>query len=227
LPRRRRKTLKKEMRTQIKGVMLLALAAVALIGLISPGQAGGVGQLLSSFMRTLAGDAALVIPFFVALMAIRTFLPQNKLQLKNRLIGLLLVLLIYITWIHLQLLIEKFPGATGFAFFYDSILLGYGREGGGLLGALTATTLYILLGPVGGKILLASISVIAVLIVFDISLKRILLSLLKLFENIVLFLKKSGIILAGLFKIIFNAAASTVDKVAQKRSTGSCESGRV
>ena len=218
MPRRRRKTLKKEMRTQIKGVMLLALSAVALIGLISPGQAGGVGQLLSSFMRSLAGDAALVIPFFVALLALRTFLPQNKLQLKNRLIGLLLVLLIYMTWIHLQLLIDRFPGATGFSFFYDSLVLGYGREGGGLLGALTATTVYILLGPVGGKILLASISVIAVLVVFDISLKRIMLSLIKVLENIVLIFKKSGLLLAGLLKLIYNAAASAVDKVVQKRT---------
>lgn len=218
MPRRRRKTLKKEMRTQIKGVMLLAFAAVALIGLFSPGQTGGVGQLLSSFMRSLAGDAAPVIPVFVALMALRIFLPQNKLQLKNRLIGLLLVLIIYITWIHLQLLTVRFPGATGLTFFYDSMIVGYGSEGGGLLGAFTATTLYILLGPAGGKILLASITVIAVLIVFDISLKRITLGLIKLFENILIILKKLGIMLTGLFKIIFNAAASAADKFAQKRS---------
>jgi DNA segregation ATPase FtsK/SpoIIIE, S-DNA-T family len=218
LPRRRRKTLKKEMRTQIKGVMLLALAAVAFIGLISPDQAGGIGQLLSSFMRSLAGDAALVIPFFVALLALRTFLPQNKLQLKNRLSGLLLVLLIYMTWVHLQLLINRFPGATGFSFFYDSLLIGYGREGGGLLGALTATALYILLGPVGGKILLASISVIAVLIIFDISIKRITLGLFRVFESIVLILKKVSMMLAGLLKVILNAVALAVEKVAQKRS---------
>ncbi len=218
MPRRRRKTLKKEMRTQIKGVMLLAFAAVALIGLISPGQAGGVGQFLSSFMRSLAGDAALVIPFFVALLALRTFLPQNKLQLKSRLIGLLLVLLIYMTWIHLQLLIDRFPGATGFTFFYDSLVVGYGREGGGLLGALTATTVYLLLGPIGGKILLASISVIAVLIIFDISLKRIMLNLVKVLEYILHIFKKGSVIMAGFFKIIFNAAASSVDKVVQKRS---------
>ncbi len=218
MPRRRRKTLKKEMRTQIQGVMLLALTAVALIGLISPGQAGGVGQFLSSLMRSLAGDAALVIPFFVALLALRTFIPQNKLQLKNRLLGLLLVLLIYMTWMHLQLLIDRFPGATGFAFFYDSLVLGYGREGGGLLGALTATTVYILLGPIGGKILLAAISVIAVLIIFDISLKRVMLSLITVFNNMVLIFKKSGIMLAGLLKLIYSAFASTVNKVIQKRS---------
>jgi S-DNA-T family DNA segregation ATPase FtsK/SpoIIIE len=207
------------MRTQIKGVLLLAFSAVALIGLISPGQAGGIGQLLSNIMRSLAGEAALVIPVFVALLALRAFIPQNKLQLKNRLLGLLLILLIYTTWVHLQLLISKFPGATGFTLFYESQLLGYGHEGGGVLGALTATAIYILLGPVGGKILLAAISVIAVLITFDISLKRVMLSLIKIFEYAVLLLKKSGLLLTGLFKLVYSAIVSAANKFNEKRST--------
>jgi len=184
LAKRRRKSIKKEMRMQIKAVLLFALAAFALIGLFIPGQTGGIGIFLNNLLRSLAGDAAFIIPLFIAILAIRTFLPQNRIRLKNRLIGLLIMPFLYITWIHLQLITEKLPDITGLFGFRESIMAGLAREGGGLLGALTATSLYLAIGPLGSLILIYALVVISLLLLFDISLKKIVNTLLKICESL-------------------------------------------
>ncbi len=218
MAKRRRKALKKEMRAQIKGILLLALAVFAFIGLLSPAQTGGFGLFLNNMLRSLAGEAAIVIPVFIAVLALRTFLPANRNRLKNRLIGMLLLPLIYMTYLHLQLLNERYSGASGFAFFIESLTVGLGREGGGVLGAITATSLHLAIGPLGGKIFLAALTLIALLLVFDISLKKVISKIINAFEVVFKQLGRAGQAFLAMVGRGGAAAAGKIRKMAESRA---------
>ncbi len=170
MAKRRKKGLNKEMRSQVKGILLLALAAFCYVGLLHPGQAGGVGVYVNSILRMLAGDAAVVIPFFIALLALRQLLPQGRWNIRNRLIGLLALQLLFMVWVHLRQMPDPLPPADDL--FYRSFVLGLNQQGGGVIGAAFAAALLYLLGPFGSRILVAALACIAVFLVFNISIKR-------------------------------------------------------
>ncbi len=226
MARRRKKSLKKEMRAQIKGVLLLALAIFAFIGLLSPAQTGGFGLFLNNLLRSLAGEAAIVIPVFIAVLALRTFLPANRNRLKNRLIGLLLLPLIYMTYIHLLLLTERYPGASGFGFFIESLVIGMGREGGGILGAFSATALYLAIGPLGGKIFLAALALIAFLLLFDISLRKTMAKIINILETLFNLLQKAVQSLGSLIVRGGAVAGNKIRRAAEKRADQFAEKNR-
>lgn len=173
MARRRKKGLKKEMRSQIKGILLLALASFALLGVINPGQTGGFGLFLNNLLHSLAGRGALVIPLFLILLAVRAFLPLNKQRLKIRMTGLFILSGLLITWFHLNFLIEVGTTLT----YPESIRFGLAQEGGGLIGALIATGLFLIVGPLGGQILIYSLAIIAILLLFDLSINKMVKTL--------------------------------------------------
>ncbi|MDZ4132481.1 MAG: hypothetical protein U1E11_05020, partial [Dethiobacteria bacterium] len=109
LVQRRKKTLNKEMRTQAKGILLLALAAFCFFSLLRTDQTGGVGLFVNNILRTLAGDAAIALPIFISILALRLLLPQGRFNIKSRLLGLITLQFLYMTWEHLQLFIERMP----------------------------------------------------------------------------------------------------------------------
>ncbi len=218
MAKRRRKSLKKEMRSQIKGVLLLALAVFAFIGLVSPEQTGGAGVFLNNILRGLAGEAALVIPLFIAILAIRTFLPKNRTGLKNRLIGILILLLLYMTWVHLQLITERLAHIAGGSGFTESIMVGLSREGGGVIGALVATSLYLAIGPLGSNILIAAMAVISLLLLFDISLKKVVKRMLEIADKAYKMFRKTGQLLINIMQWCGKSISRTINRMAEKGS---------
>ncbi len=197
MARRRRKTgLKEEFSTQIKGILLLALAVFCYAGLMQTGQTGELGQSVYRILRILAGETAIVIPFIIGILALRVMLPQGIFNLKRRLIGILFLLFIFMVWGHLALMVERMDELAGEDFFRSSVMLGLQMEGGGLLGAVFAVALFYLLGEMGSKIALGGLALIAVLLITSVSVSQLFKQfkkagalLLKLFKRIALFLK--------------------------------------
>ncbi len=169
MARRRKKGLNKEMRVQVKAILLFALAAFCYVGLIHTDQAGGIGVFINSGLRLLAGEAALVIPFFIALLAFRQIVPQGQFNIGTRLLGLLLLQLLYMIWIHIQRLLEHLPVPN--ELFYESFAIGLNQQGGGAIGAAFAAVLLYLLGPGGSRILIFALAFIAMMLIFNISIK--------------------------------------------------------
>ncbi len=219
MAKRRKKGMKKEMRTQVKGILLLALAAFSYVGLIHTDQSGGVGLYVNNILRSLAGEAAIVIPFFIGLLALRLLLPQNRLNIKTRLVGLLFIQLLYMIWIHLQLLIDRTFYLFANNLFFESFYLGLNHEGGGIIGSVFAVAVLYLLGTTGSRILIAALALISVLLVLDISINRILNTLLGLAGKLFKLLKSLGRSFVSLLRNAVYLSQSKLKTFADKRNS--------
>ena len=178
MAKRRKRRLKKEMRSQVKGLLLLALAAFCYVGLIHTDQSGGIGLYVNTILRTLAGEAAIVIPFFIGLLGLRVILPLNRSKIRTRLIGLLILQLLYMIWIHLQFLIDTGLYLTAENLFLQSLNSGLNHLGGGIIGSVFAVAVLYLLGTTGSRILIVTLALISALLVLDISIRHVINTLL-------------------------------------------------
>jgi DNA segregation ATPase FtsK/SpoIIIE, S-DNA-T family len=215
LAQRRNKTLNKEMRTQAKGILLLALAAFCIFSLLRTGQTGGVGLFVNNILRTLAGDAAIALPIFITILALRLLLPQGRLNIKSRLFGLVTLQFLYMTWEHLQLFIERMPFLSTGNLFVESFIFGLSGEGGGVIGSVFASTIFYLLGITGSKILVGALSLIAVLLVLNLSVKRSMNVLLKILGKLTLFFKTVLIKIFMLFREVLYLIERKIAKTAE------------
>jgi len=214
--KRRKKGLNKEMRSQIKGILLLALAVFCFVGLIHPDQVGGIGFYLNSILRLIAGDAAFILPIFIALIGLRFILPQGRWQLGTRLIGLIVFMAIIPVFIQLQLLADPLPAHD--SIFYDSFVIGLNQQGGGVIGAALGAVLLYLLGPLGSMIILFTITFIAVLLIFNISIRRFLKLCSGFFKWLAAIIKKGGLFFLDLVKDISSTSREKIKEAAQNRS---------
>lgn len=161
------------MRSQIKGILLLALAAFSYLGLFHTDQAGGIGLYISTMLRSIAGAAAIVIPVVITLFALHLLWPKSLTQYRSRIYGLLTLPLLFMIWIHIDLLQINLENTSPGKNFLESLSLGLSGEGGGVLGGLFAGGFYYLLGFTGSRILIISLSLIAFLVLFNFSIKKI------------------------------------------------------
>lgn len=173
MAKRRKKSLNKDMRSQIKGILLLAFAVFCYVGLTRIDQTGGIGFYVNTVLRILAGAGAAVVPLVFAIIALRLIVPLGSMNIKTRTIGLLILPLAYLTWIHLHLIIDRMKPMAARDLFFESISLGLGQEGGGLLGAVISGALVFLIGPTGSIIFITAVALISMLMVFNISIKKV------------------------------------------------------
>ena len=218
MAKRRKKTMHKEMRSQVKGILLLALAAFCYVGLIRTEQAGGIGLYLNTILRTLAGEAAFVIPIMITFLAVRFILPPDRQIIKTRLGGLLALPFIYMTWVHLRLISERLINTAQGDLFFASILIGLEREGGGVIGAFFAGALNYLFGAIGSHILIAALTLISLLMVLNISIKGFLKKSLHLTGNFISLLKTVGRTFLNLFSRTAAASRAGLERLVAKRS---------
>ncbi len=175
MAKRRKKSANKDMRTQVKGILLIALAVFSYVGLVQTDQTGGVGLVVNNVLRTLAGQAALAVPILIGILGLRMIVPvKDRYKIKNRLIGLLIISLLAMTWIHLQVMDQRMAYLVTDNYLSESFLMGIEGEGGGVIGAAFAVVFYYLLGLTGSRIVIVALAIISVLLVLDISLKRTL-----------------------------------------------------
>lgn len=214
--KRRKKGLSMEMRSQIKGVLLLALAVFCYVGLMHPDQVGGVGYYLNNILRFIAGDAAYILPVFIALFGFRYILPRGRWQPGTRLSGLIILLLMIPAFVQLQHLTDPVIPAQN-TLFYESFVIGLNQQGGGVIGAALGAAFLYLLGPLGSSIVLFTITFIAILLIFNISIKRFLKVLASFFTWLGASLKKLGLIIFGQLSIITAAAQGKIRENALSR----------
>lgn len=218
MAKRRKKALRKEMRTQVKGILLLALAAFCYVGLVHTGQSGGVGLYANNILRALAGNAALLIPFFIGILGLRLILPRKRLKFKTRLVGLLSMPFLFMIWLHLQLIISRALYLSADNLFFESLNLGLNHEGGGIIGSVFAVPVFYLLGSTGSRILIITLAIIAVLLLFNISLSRLINYLFKMVQKLTALFKDFGKSFIDLMKDAASFSDSKLKSLAEKRS---------
>jgi len=128
---RRQTGFREEIGIQIKGILIIAVAVFCYAGVVYADQAGELGLFVHNLFRTIAGDTAVVIPFLIGILGLRTMLPEQTYNLKSRLIGILILLLLFTIWAHFKLMLEQVDAFTGQDFYRASMQMGLQKMGGG------------------------------------------------------------------------------------------------
>jgi len=127
---RRQTGFREEIGIQIKGILIIAVAVFCYAGVVYADQAGELGLFVHNLFRTIAGDTAVVIPFLIGILGLRTMLPEQTYNLKSRLIGILILLLLFTIWAHFKLMLEQVDAFTGQDFYRASMQMGCRRWAG-------------------------------------------------------------------------------------------------
>ncbi len=151
--------------TQIKAVLLLAMAALCFAALNFTRQTGEVGIFTNNVLRTLTGEMAMVTPLVLALLALQQFLPRRVSNIRQRVLGVILFLLILLVWAHMRLLDSSVEMMTEHGFARAALKLGYDRQGGGVIGAVVTILLYYLFRDIGSYIFIGTVLLIAFLLI--------------------------------------------------------------
>lgn len=191
-----------EIKSQIKGIILLALAVFCYAGLVQTGQTGEIGMSVHNILRTLAGRTAIVIPFLIGMLALRLMLPQRIFNVKTRLIGMIILLLLFMVWAHLQLMIDNLDALAGEDFLRASFRMGLEKDGGGVIGGALAVVLFYLFNVVGSQIVLATLALISLLLIVNVSLGTLFGALRRLAGWGLLLLKRIGRFLRDTYAIL-------------------------
>jgi len=175
----KRKTISRDMLLQIKGVMLIALAAFAIFGLLQHEDTGGAGQFINYVLKILAGKAAAFIPIALAAIGLQYLLPKGNFKPGNRLCGVLLLALLIAGWFHLSILSTFLPFDSSSALFSTSIDLGLAGTGGGLIGSGIAAAALFLFGQTGSLIFGGALVVVSIMLILNLSVKKVVMVLSK------------------------------------------------
>ncbi len=202
----KRKKISRDMLMQIKGVLLIAFAAFAIFGLLQSEDTGGVGQFVNYALKILAGKAALVIPVALAAFALQYLLPKGRLKLGNRLYGMIMLALLIAGWFHISILATFLPFDSSTAIFRASIALGLAGTGGGLIGSLIAASALYLFGQTGSLIIGGALVLVAVMLILNLSIKKVVLVISKAIRTV------SGLLL-GLFGLITKTINNVIKQI--------------
>ncbi len=195
-------TFKNELIHQIKGIGLLAVAVFCYFSLVYTQETGQVGGFISRVLETLAGETAVVIPFLLGILALRSMLPQKVMDLKSRFTGLVLLLLLFTVAFHFQAMLEQID-TVGSNFYLESLELGAShQQGGGLIGALFAIILHFFFDTMGSYVILATLAVVSVLLIANVTLTQIVEQLKKLIKLVLRGIKRAGRFLKELYSIL-------------------------
>lgn len=178
----KRKKISRDMLMQIKGILLIAFAAFAIFGLLQHEDTGGVGQFINYLLKILAGKTAVFIPIALATFALQYLVPKGRLKPGNRLYGLLMLALLLAGWFHHSNLINLMPFDSSAELFRTSIALGLTGTGGGLIGAVIAAAALYLFGQTGSLIIGGALVLVAVMLIVNLSIKKVILVLAAAFS---------------------------------------------
>lgn len=158
---------------EITGIIVIAISILLLLSfLFAPEQNtaeisafGVVSLYLIKALRFLAGHGAIILPIFLLVFGILVCVGRNQQNSRGRLVGLTLIFLSVLGFLHLNQQITTFDE------YIDLALKG---DGGGVIGALLNYALLKTIGRIGAIILLAAFVLIGVLLSFETSLRQIL-----------------------------------------------------
>ncbi len=151
-----------ERKQELAGIALIAwgiFSAVALYG----GAAGAVGVVLEDFYLFFFGQLAFFLPVCFGYAGIKLII-DTPLQVKERLLGFVLLFLSVIALYHLSYE------------FANPLEMGMTGEGGGLIGGLFSSALQNLFGVTGSQVILFTLALIGILLFLDIFLREVITS---------------------------------------------------
>lgn len=195
--------LREEMGTQIKGILIIALAVFCYAAVIYADRAGELGMFVNNLFRIIAGDTAVVIPFLIGLLGLRIILPEAY-NLKSRLIGIIILLLLFTIRAHFSLMLEQVDAFTGQNFYRASLEMGWHKMGGGLLGAAFAVLLFFCFKEIGSYIVIAAAALVALLLIMNITVIQIFVQLGKIFAWLAGLLKRFGRYLKEIYTVLMS-----------------------
>ena len=164
---------KKEFKYEYLGLLIIAISVFSFLGLVTTelyGQLfssqaiGAVGSFLIRSLAGLFGNGKYIFPFYLGFIGFMVIRKSSYDIHKPLLLGMGLIYGIILSIFHLQFF--KDSGQ-----FLEVFLQAMEGRGGGLIGAATAVVLGVLFGPVGSYVILGTLTIIALLLITNISLK--------------------------------------------------------
>ncbi|MDI6709265.1 MAG: DNA translocase FtsK [Bacillota bacterium] len=144
---------KREVRYEILGLVLAALAALAFLSLYAG--AGAVGNIVARACRALAGEGAALIPLLLGYWGFTLIKDRHPVRFVPRLYGGLLCLGVILATVQMALL----PEDEDFSLVAQTGLAG---DGGGVLGAVLGWVLYRCFGYAGSVVVLVSAGLVGI-----------------------------------------------------------------
>ena len=163
--------LKDDVKHQLRGLFLVALGLLCFAGLRFTPQTGTIGEILSGFLHFVAGDLAFVIPLLVCLLGLNNIFVTRIENSRTRFAGMVILLFLLLVTVHLNLMIEA--PLEGMSIYEASYRMGIQRQGGGFIGSLLAIVLFYFFGEIGSYIVVATLGIIAFLLIINISLTQL------------------------------------------------------
>ncbi|HHX77098.1 MAG TPA: DNA translocase FtsK [Firmicutes bacterium] len=175
-----------DVKNQVKGILFICLAGLMLTGLLFTEKTGEFGLFLNNFLRFLAGEVAIVLPALFFVVGVKVMLPESIKNLRLRLLGILLFLMILMVSAHLNLMMELYEKSslTGSSLYEASLRMGAAHRGGGMLGAVAAIMLYFFFREIGSYIVLATLTLISFLLVTNLSVTRLAGTMMRAVKSI-------------------------------------------
>ncbi len=196
---------REEIGMQIKGILLIALAVFCYAGVIYAEQAGELGIFVHNLFRIIAGDTAVVIPLLIGALGLRIMLPES-LNIKSRLIGIIILLLLFTIRAHFSLMLEQLDAFTGQDFYRTTLQMGWQKMGGGLVGAVFAALLFFCFKEIGSYIVIAAAALIALLLIMNVTVTQIFKQVARLLTGLVSLLKRFGLYLKEIYIILMSSS---------------------
>ena len=208
--------LREEIGTQIKGILVIALAVFCYAGVTCSDQAGELGLFVNNFFRIIAGETAVVIPFLIGILGLRIMLPDQTFNLKTRLIGIIILLLLFTVRAHFSLMLEQVDAFAGQDFYRAMLNMGLQKMGGGLLGAAIAVLLFFCFKEIGSYIVIAAAALVALLLIMNVTVTQIFKQAGRLFSIMGKLFRRAGVYLKELYAILMSASGEEAAPVEKK-----------
>jgi len=149
--------IKEEIKYEIMGIAILAMAGFALASLISL-KTGSVGGFFSRVLTTLLGETAFVAPIAAGFFGLALMIKRKALYVTPRGVGFILIYICLLGFIH--------AGTPAGEEFLPEHLTAYGGYAGGVI----IKILRLFFGNLGGYLLLGATGIIAAILIADRSL---------------------------------------------------------
>lgn len=159
--------LKREVRYEILGLVLSAVAVLMLLSLFSSA-VGVVGSGVDRVCRGIAGEGAFMIPILFGYWGFKLMRDRNIVRFQGKMYGSLIGLVVMLTVIHLQVVP---PAEYDFRTITAAGLLG---DGGGLLGGVSGWVLYKCFGTLGSTVILLAAGLVGITLFTELPLSALL-----------------------------------------------------
>ncbi len=145
------KNTREEIRCEIIGITLLALAALTLISVMNPA-VGLLGGLIDKATTTLAGEGRYLFPVLLAVFGFKMLYLKSKIKKNVNICGAIIALLVALTVLHMPVPRE---------YILEAAIQG---DGGGIIGGIFYYVLVNSFGALGMYIVLSALLLVSVLL---------------------------------------------------------------